>query len=89
MVDGGPASLLAPVLPQIASIHTVEVTGEVDLAPLRRDGVSVVGYEDFIAGHPETFDWPEVDELSAAAMCYTLVDDRQPQGCGVQPPLDV
>ena len=58
-MDGSLASLLAPVLPQIASIHTVVVTGEVDLAPLRRDGVSVVGYEDFIAGHPETFDWPE------------------------------
>ena len=80
LVDGSLASLLAPVLPQIASIHTVVVTGEVDLAPLRRDGVSVVGYEDFIAGHPETFDWPEIDELSAAAMCYTSGTTGNPKG---------
>lgn len=80
IVDGSLAPLLAPVLPQIASVHTVVVTGEVDPAPLRHDGVSVVGYEDFIAGHPETFDWPEIDELSASAMCYTSGRTGNPKG---------
>lgn len=80
IVDGSLAPLLAPVLPQIAGVHTVVVTGEVDPAPLRHDGVSVVGYEDFIAGHPETFDWPEIDELSASAMCYTSGTTGNPKG---------
>jgi fatty-acyl-CoA synthase len=80
IVDGSAIPLLAPVLPQIASIHTVVVTGDVDLAPLRRDGVTVVGYEDFIAGHAETCDWPEVNERSAAAMCYTSGTTGNPKG---------
>lgn len=80
IVDGSLVPLLAQVLPQIAGVHTVVVTGEVDLAPLRRDGVSVVGYEDFIAGRPETFDWPEIDELSASGMCYTSGTTGHPKG---------
>jgi fatty-acyl-CoA synthase len=52
----------------------------VDLTPLQRDGVNVVGYEDFLQGHPERFDWPEIDELSAAAMCYTSGTTGHPKG---------
>jgi fatty-acyl-CoA synthase len=80
IVDGSLAPLLAPVLPQITSMHTVVVTGDVDLAPLRHDGVTVVGYEEFISAQPETFDWPEIDEHSAAAMCYTSGTTGNPKG---------
>jgi len=80
IVDGSLVPLLAPVLPQISSVHTVVVTGGADLAPLRRDGVTVVGYEEFIAGQPETFDWPDLDEHSAAAMCYTSGTTGNPKG---------
>ncbi|KQY60238.1 long-chain fatty acid--CoA ligase [Aeromicrobium sp. Root495] len=80
IVDGSVVPLLAPVLPQLAAVHTVVVTGGVDLTPLRRDGLTVVGYEDFIAGQPETFDWPDLDERSAAAMCYTSGTTGNPKG---------
>jgi len=80
ILDGSLAPLLAPALPQIPSVHTVIVTGQIDLTPLRRDGVTVLGYEEFLAGHPETFDWPEVDEVSAAAMCYTSGTTGNPKG---------
>ncbi|QHE74089.1 fatty acid--CoA ligase (plasmid) [Rhodococcus sp. ZPP] len=80
ILDGSLAPLLAPVLPQITSVHTVVVTGDVDLAPLRHDGVTVVGYEEFISAQPETFDWPEIDEHSAAAMCYTSGTTGNPKG---------
>jgi fatty-acyl-CoA synthase len=80
IVDGSLAPLLAPVLSQITSMHTVVVTGDVDLAPLRHDGVTVVGYEEFISAQPETFDWPEIDEHSAAAMCYTSGTTGNPKG---------
>jgi fatty-acyl-CoA synthase len=80
IVDGTLAPLLAAVLPQLAEVHTVVVTGGVDLAPLERDGLTVVGYDDFIVGHPETFEWPELDELSAAAMCYTSGTTGNPKG---------
>ncbi len=80
IVDGSVVPLLAPVLPQLSSVHTVIVTGDVDLAPLRRDGLAVVGYEEFIADQPETFDWPDLDEQSAAAMCYTSGTTGNPKG---------
>lgn len=80
IVDGSLVPLLAPVLSQITSMHTVVVTGDVDLAPLRHDGVTVVGYEEFISAQPETFDWPEIDEHSAAAMCYTSGTAGNPKG---------
>jgi len=80
LVDGTLSPLLAAILPHLARVHTVVVTGGVDLAPLQREGLSVVAYEDFIAGRPERFDWPELDELSAAAMCYTSGTTGKPKG---------
>ncbi|WP_454163395.1 long-chain fatty acid--CoA ligase [Gordonia iterans] len=80
ILDGSLVPLLAPVLPHITSVHTVVVTGGVDLTPLHRDGLTVVGYEEFISAQPETFDWPDLDEQSAAAMCYTSGTTGTPKG---------
>lgn len=80
IADGSLVPLLAAVLPQLASVHTVVVTGDVDLTPLRHAGVTVVRYEDFISGQPEAFDWPELDEDTAAAMCYTSGTTGNPKG---------
>jgi len=80
IVDGSLVPLLAPVVAQIDSVHTVVVTGDVDLTPLRRDGITVVRYEEFIADQPETYDWPALDERSAAALCYTSGTTGNPKG---------
>ncbi|HZY18528.1 MAG TPA: 3-(methylthio)propionyl-CoA ligase [Ramlibacter sp.] len=32
---------------------------------------NLVAYEDWIGGHPTTYDWPSFDENSASSMCYT------------------
>ncbi|MGH2828880.1 MAG: long-chain-fatty-acid--CoA ligase, partial [Actinomycetota bacterium] len=37
-------------------------------------------YEDLLADQAEEFDWPEVDERSAAAMCYTSGTTGNPKG---------
>ncbi len=37
-------------------------------------------YEELIAGHPETFDWPEFDENTAAGLCYTSGTTGMPKG---------
>jgi len=37
-------------------------------------------YEDLIAGKPTSYDWPELDERSAAAMCYTSGTTGDPKG---------
>ncbi len=37
-------------------------------------------YEQLLAHEPDHFDWPEVDERSAAAMCYTSGTTGNPKG---------
>ena len=37
-------------------------------------------YEELITGRPETYDWPELDERTAAAMCYTSGTTGDPKG---------
>ena len=41
---------------------------------------NVVDYETLIAGEPDTFDWPALDENSACAMCYTSGTTGNPKG---------
>ena len=51
-----------------------------DLAPLQGCGKTVLRYEEILAQQPETFDWPEIDGRSAAAMCYTSGTTGNPKG---------
>lgn len=37
-------------------------------------------YEAFIAGQPDTFDWPDLDENTASSMCYTSGTTGNPKG---------
>ena len=40
----------------------------------------VCEYEELLAAEPDSFDWPELDERSAAAMCYTSGTTGKPKG---------
>jgi len=44
------------------------------------EGVDVVVYEDLVAPHAETFDWPDFDEHTGAALCYTSGTTGNPKG---------
>jgi len=37
-------------------------------------------YETLVAGEPETYDWPEIDERAAALLCYTSATTGDPKG---------
>ena len=37
-------------------------------------------YEDWIGNEPDTYDWPQFDERSAAALCYTSGTTGNPKG---------
>ncbi|MCV7205101.1 long-chain fatty acid--CoA ligase [Mycolicibacterium peregrinum] len=78
IADASVVPLLAPVLPLAETVHTVVVVGEGDVEVLK--GVTVVRWDDLLAGQPEEFDWPEIDENSAAAMCYTSGTTGNPKG---------
>jgi fatty-acyl-CoA synthase len=64
----------AEILPHAPTVRDVIVAG----APLAETpgadeltGVRVHSYEELLSAEPDTFGWPDLDERSAAAMCYT------------------
>jgi YD repeat-containing protein len=50
------------------------VMGRSDVLPNAKD------YETLLAGKPETFDWPQIDEKQAAILCYTSATTGDPKG---------
>jgi fatty-acyl-CoA synthase len=74
------AAILAPVLPTMETVHTVIVVGSGDLGPFTASGKRVLRYDEVIAAESDVFDWPDVDENSAAAMCYTSGTTGNPKG---------
>jgi fatty-acyl-CoA synthase len=80
LVDMSLAPLLAAVLPELTSVHTVVAVGDGDVAPLTASGKTVIRYDDLLNGQPIEFDWPDLDERSAAAMCYTSGTTGNPKG---------
>ncbi|MGY4711307.1 long-chain fatty acid--CoA ligase [Mycolicibacterium sp. CBM1] len=74
------APILAPVLPKMETVHTVIAVGAGDLAPFERSGKRVLRYDDVLAAESDEFAWPEIDENSAAAMCYTSGTTGHPKG---------
>jgi fatty-acyl-CoA synthase len=86
IVDLSLVPLLTQVLPHATTIRHVIVTGkEGEISPEALDALagesrSVHFYEALLADQPSTFDWPDVDERSAAAMCYTSGTTGHPKG---------
>jgi fatty-acyl-CoA synthase len=80
VVDLSLAGQLAPVLPELKSVHTVIAAGEGDTAPLDESGKTVLRYDDVVAAESAEFAWPDIDEGSAAAMCYTSGTTGNPKG---------
>src|SRR5271169_795946 len=80
LVDLSLAKLLAPILADLDTVHTVIAVGEGDTATLDESGKTVLRYADVIAGESIEFDWPDIDENSAAAMCYTSGTTGNPKG---------
>lgn len=80
IADDTVLAMLAPALPSMTSVRTVLVTGTGDLAAVQGCGKDVLRYDDVVAAQPCSFDWPDVDEQSAAAMCYTSGTTGNPKG---------
>jgi fatty-acyl-CoA synthase len=84
IVDDSLVGLLAPHLPEMKTVQHVLVAGpdaaSADLDSLRSSGKEVLLYDDLLDGQSEEFDWPEIDERDAAAMCYTSGTTGNPKG---------
>jgi len=80
IVDMSLVPILAPVLPRMDTVHTVIAVGDGDVAPLEAAGKRVLRYHDMLGAESDQFDWPTIDENSAAAMCYTSGTTGHPKG---------
>lgn len=78
-VDAHLGQELACALDQMKTVHTVVVVGGAERT-LTETNKNVVSYEELIHGQPIEFCWPDVDETSAAAMCYTSGTTGNPKG---------
>ena len=80
LADLSLAPQLSEVLPLLATVHTVVAVGAGDIDALAAPGKTVVRYDDLIADEETAFVWPEIDEKSAASMCYTSGTTGPPKG---------
>src|SRR3954467_4067536 len=73
-------STVVPLLEEVAhTFETVEhfvVMGDGDHGELP----NALSYEELIADQPESFDYPEIDDRSAAGLCYTSGTTGNPKG---------
>ena len=78
IVDGTVLPLLARVADQIPTVEHYVLIGDADTSVL--GDVPVTRYEELLAGASADIEWPDVDERSAAAMCYTSGTTGNPKG---------
>jgi fatty-acyl-CoA synthase len=80
IVDASLAPQLGRLLPRLETVRHVVVANGDTTALEAPPGVRVHGYEDLTGAQPPEFSWPEIDERSAAAMCYTSGTTGDPKG---------
>src|SRR5699024_8897732 len=80
IVDPSLIPLLQPLLERFSTVEHVIVTGGGADQLTAPAGMQVHDYEQLLAAQPAEFDWPEVDENTGAAMCYTSGTTGDPKG---------
>ena len=80
LVNGSLLPLLAPLLPRLSTVEHLVVVGPGDTSLLEGCAPRVHEYEHLLAGRPTSYDWPQVDERTPAAMCYTSGTTGDPKG---------
>ncbi len=80
LVNGSLLPLLPPVLPALDDVAHLVVVGPGDRSLLRGARPAVHDYEELLAGRPDAYDWPALDERTAAALCYTSGTTGAPMG---------
>src|SRR6185295_7264229 len=76
IVDDSLVPVLARVARELKTVERYIVVGSGDASELGE----VLRYEEIIAAEQQAFEWPELDERAAAAMCYTRGTTGNPKG---------
>src|SRR5579862_825345 len=82
IVDDSLIPVLAKVAGDFTTVECFVVVGDGDISTLESVAPSaeIVRYDALLAGAPATYDWPDVDERQAAALCYTSGTTGNPKG---------
>ncbi len=78
IVDGTLLPLFAQILPRLSTVETIIVTGPADISVL--GDARVLHYDQVLATQQPDFRWPDLDEKSAALVCYTSGTTGDPKG---------
>jgi len=76
IVDDSLVPILARVKSDLTTVERIVVVGDGDASALG----DVLRYGELLAAESGEFDWPELDERTAAAMCYTSGTTGNPKG---------
>ncbi len=76
IVDDSLIPLLAAIKDELKTVETIIVVGDGDASALGE----TLSYETLLAAEEPGFEWPDLDERSAAAMCYTSGTTGNPKG---------
>jgi fatty-acyl-CoA synthase len=80
VIDESLVPLLDQILPRTPAVTHVLVVGDVPMGKAYIDGRQVTRYEDALEAAPAEYTFPDLDELTAAAMCYTSGTTGNPKG---------
>jgi len=77
-IDGDLVPLMEKLADKLPTVKLYVIMGEAPQATGRLQ--PSVDYETFIGSEPESYEWPQLDENAAAAMCYTSGTTGNPKG---------
>ena len=80
LVDADLLDTLAPALGRMPTVRAVIVRGQPAPDYDDVDGVAVYRYDELVRTQPGEFGWPELDERTAAAICFTSGTTGIPKG---------
>jgi len=77
-VDGDLVPLVEKLADKLPTVKLYVIMGDAPQATGKLQ--PSVDYETFIGSEPESYEWPQLDENAAAAMCYTSGTTGNPKG---------
>ncbi len=80
IVDADVLPLLEKLNGRMPSVERVIVAAEPGFEDWSTDLPNPIGYEEFIAGKPTAYEWPQIDENSPLGLCYTSGTTGNPKG---------
>jgi 3-(methylthio)propionyl---CoA ligase len=79
-VDPCFVDLLETIASRLEQVTAIVVMTDAAHMPTSSNLPALICYEELLAAQPEQFEWPELDENTAAGMCYTSGTTGEPKG---------